>query len=69
MQRHVTQLQVMSMCQLALSKGVRAFVLCVNQWTNIPTEACKQGRLPPLPPTPSPYHAASARNLSRMTKL
>jgi hypothetical protein len=39
----VTMAQVMSVCQMALSKGVQAFVLCVNQSVNIPSSACKQG--------------------------
>ena len=41
--RVVTMAQVMSVCQMALSKGVQAFVLCVNQSVNIPSSACKQG--------------------------
>ena len=43
MQLHVTQLQVMSICQMALSKGVEALVLCVNQAVNIPPRHCAQG--------------------------
>jgi hypothetical protein len=37
---------LMSLCQKALSKGVQAFVLCVNQSVNIPLSKCKQGMSP-----------------------
>jgi hypothetical protein len=40
---HVTQLQVMSICQMALSKGVEALVLCVNQGVNMSPRHCAQG--------------------------
>ena len=45
-QLHVTQLQVMSICQMALSKGVEALVLCVNQGVNIPPRHTAQGNVP-----------------------
>ena len=63
----------MSICQMALSKGVRAFVLCVNQSVNIAPRACKQGPFffPPwYPPSHraagiSPQELAAALNCKR----
>ena len=41
----LTLLQIMSVCNMALSKGVQAFTLCVNQSVNISPQYCKQGRI------------------------